>query len=51
MKLLNFAAVKATFNILLGDIQVEDPLGPPREVVSPDIGSIIQSVKSAHSLD
>jgi hypothetical protein len=43
--------VKATFDVLLGKTDIEDPLGPPAGgTKEPETGAIIQQVKQVHSL-
>lgn len=45
------ASVKATFDVLLGKTNVEDPLGPaPERYSSPDIANLVESVKEIHNL-
>ena len=45
------ACVKATFDVLLSNGQVDDPLGrPPSIPAPPDITPIIQAVKKVHNL-
>ncbi len=43
-------SVKATFDVLLGDADIEDPLGPSTDAEAPDIAPLIQSVKELHGL-
>jgi acetoin utilization deacetylase AcuC-like enzyme len=44
-------SVKATFDVLLGKTDIEDPLGPPAGgTKEPETGAIIQQVKQVHSL-
>ncbi len=44
-------SVKATFDILLGKTEIEDPLGQPTgRIKEPDTGAIIQQVKQVHRL-
>ena len=50
------ASVKATFDVLLGESKIDDPLGPPqsgfklRGFEPPDITSLISSLKRIHKL-
>jgi acetoin utilization deacetylase AcuC-like enzyme len=44
-------SVKATFSLLLGEKEVEDPLGPPPRFSAPDIGPLIAAIKKIHRLD
>jgi acetoin utilization deacetylase AcuC-like enzyme len=45
------ASVKATFDILLGNPDIEDPLGPPeRRGASLDISSLIKEIKEIHEI-
>ena len=45
------ASVKATFDVLLGRSDIEDPLGPPeRRWAAPDIGELIKEIKKIHNL-
>ncbi|MEN8614697.1 histone deacetylase [Dehalogenimonas sp. THU2] len=46
------ASVAATFQILLGDSQIDDPLDPPpdRLKASPDISTLIADLKNIHYL-
>jgi len=45
------ASVKATFDVLLGNSNIEDPLGqPPRRFAVPDIASLIKEIKEIHNL-
>jgi len=45
------AAVKATFDVLLGNSQIDDPLGEsPRRYVTFDITPILKAVKEIHQL-
>ena len=43
-------SVKATFDVLLGETHIEDPLGQPPRGFAPDIESIISTVKRTHGL-
>jgi acetoin utilization deacetylase AcuC-like enzyme len=44
-------SIKATFEVLLGKSPSPDPLGKPKEMMtSPDIGPILEEVKSRHKL-
>lgn len=43
-------SVKATFNVLLGDEEIEDPLGPPPQPFAPDIDSLVAAIKKTHRL-
>ncbi len=44
-------SVKATFDVLLGNTDIEDPLGqPPRRFEPPSISSLIKSIKEIHLL-
>jgi acetoin utilization deacetylase AcuC-like enzyme len=45
------ASVKATFEVLLGNTNIEDPLGQPqRGFKPPDISSLIKAIKGIHNL-
>jgi acetoin utilization deacetylase AcuC-like enzyme len=50
------ASVKATFDVLLGERDIDDPLGPPksgfklRGFAPPDITSLVKSLKRIHKL-
>jgi acetoin utilization deacetylase AcuC-like enzyme len=45
------ASVKATFDVLLGNTDIEDPLGsPPHKMGVPSITHIIKAVKEIHSV-
>ncbi|MBN1862017.1 MAG: histone deacetylase [Dehalococcoidales bacterium] len=50
------ASVKATFDVLLGETKIDDPLGPPqsgfklRGFEPPDITSLVNSLKRLHKL-
>jgi len=45
------ASVKATFDVLLGNADIEDPVGkPPRGFEAPDIASRIRVIKERHNL-
>ena len=45
------ASVKATFDVLLGDSSIDDPLGQsPRSFEAPRIDSLITSIKEIHKL-
>ena len=50
------ASVKATFDVLLGEKDIDDPLGPPqpgfklRGFEAPDITSLVKSLKKIHKL-
>ena len=45
------SSVKATFDVLLGHTDIEDPLGqPPREPATPGIASLISQIKEIHNL-
>ncbi len=45
------ASVKATFDVLLGNPDIEDPLGPPeRRRTSPDISELIEEIKKIHKM-
>jgi len=45
------AAVNATFQVLLGDVNIEDPLGPsPNRFKPPSIAPLLQKIKEAHYL-
>ena len=50
------ASVKATFDVLLGDEEIDDPLGPAkagyklRGFQEPDIGSLLKRIKKLHGL-
>lgn len=44
-------SVKATFNVLLGNSNIEDPLGQsPHQFEAPSVTRLIQSVKEIHNL-
>jgi acetoin utilization deacetylase AcuC-like enzyme len=45
------ASVKATFEVLLGETSIEDPLGkPPREFTLSGVDSLIKKVRETHGL-
>ena len=45
------ASVKATFDVLLGNASIEDPLGQsPRRSAAPNIASLINKIKEIHNL-
>jgi len=45
------ASVKATFDVLLGNNSIEDPLGPsPRRLAVTNIDSLINKIKEIHNL-
>jgi acetoin utilization deacetylase AcuC-like enzyme len=44
-------SVKATFDVLRGETEIEDPFGPPPRLFAPDIDSLLASVKKTHGLD
>ena len=45
------ASVKATFDVLLGNTSIEDPLGKsPRGLTAPSIASLIKKIKEIHNL-
>jgi acetoin utilization deacetylase AcuC-like enzyme len=45
------ASVRATFEVLLGNSDIEDKLGQlPFEVKSPDINPLLQKIKKIHNL-
>lgn len=45
------ASVKATFDVLLGNARIEDPLGPPPHSSRvPDINHLLESIKKIHNL-
>ncbi|MBI4187171.1 MAG: histone deacetylase [Chloroflexi bacterium] len=45
------ASVKATFDVLMGDTDIEDPLGQPqRRFQAPDLARLISSIKRIHHL-
>ena len=45
------ASVKATFEVLLGNTNIEDPLGQPQPGFKPpDISSLVESIKRIHNL-
>lgn len=45
------ASVKATFDVLLGNTDVDDPLGKPSpELTAPDIAPLIGKIKEIHNL-
>lgn len=45
------ASVKATFDVLLGETNIDDPVGPPPRSVSPaGVETLIKAVKGAHGL-
>ncbi len=44
-------SVKATFNVLLGDKEIEDPLGSPPQLFAPNIDSLVAAIKQTHGLD
>ena len=44
-------SVKATFDVLLGNTEIEDPLGEsPRRFEAPDIDSLVKAVRGIHNL-
>ncbi len=44
-------SVKATFDVLLGNANIEDPLGqPPHRFQAPDITHLIRAIKEIHNL-
>jgi len=44
-------SVKATFDVLLGNTDIEDPLGPPeRRWATPDITDLIKALKETHHI-
>ena len=46
------ASIKATFDVLMGNTNIEDPLGqPPSQFEAPDITHLIESIKGIHHLD
>jgi len=45
------ASVKTTFDVLLGNIDIEDQLGPPPyRIVAPDLTQLIKAIKEIHAL-
>jgi acetoin utilization deacetylase AcuC-like enzyme len=45
------SSVKATFDVLLGNPNIEDKLGkPPHKFGAPDIDSLIKAIKEVHKL-
>ncbi|MDP2917775.1 MAG: histone deacetylase [Dehalococcoidia bacterium] len=45
------AAVKATFDVLLGETNIEDPLGPsPHKFSPPSIAPLLKQIKEIHKL-
>ena len=45
------ASVKATFDVLLGNPDIEDPLGPPeRRGAAPDISELVTKIKEIHKI-
>ncbi len=45
------ASVRATFEVLLGNTNIEDPLGqPPHRSVAPNITPLIKTIKEIHNL-
>ena len=45
------ASIKATFDILLGNTEIEDPLSqPPYQFEAPDITLLIKSIREIHNL-
>ncbi len=45
------AAVQATFKVLLGEVNIPDPLGPSPHSQTPlDIGNLIQRIRKVHKL-
>ena len=45
------ASVQATFEVLLGEIDIEDPLGqPPRRLTMPDITALLSTIRETHGL-
>jgi len=45
------ASVKATFDVLLGNTNIDDPLGKsPRGLAAPDIAPLIKAIKEIHNL-
>jgi acetoin utilization deacetylase AcuC-like enzyme len=43
-------SVKATFDVLLGETEIEDRLGPPPHYFPPDIDSLVAAIKKTHCL-
>ena len=44
-------SVKATFDVLLGNVNIEDPLGKsPHRSKAPDITQLIGTIKKVHQL-
>jgi acetoin utilization deacetylase AcuC-like enzyme len=43
-------SIEATFNVLLGETEIEDPLGPPPQLYAPDIDSLVAAIKKTHGL-
>ena len=43
-------SVKATFNVLLGDKEIDDPIGVPSRSYSPEIEPLIKKIKRVHGL-
>ena len=44
-------SIKATFDVLLGHTNIEDPLGQsPRELATPGVDSLISQIKEIHNL-
>ena len=43
-------SVKATFDVLLGDADIEDPLGPSTGSEAPDIAPLVKAIKEVHGL-
>ncbi len=44
-------SVKATFDVLLGENEIEDPLGPPeRRWAAPDVSSLVKEIKKIHNM-
>ncbi len=45
------ASVKATFDVLLGNTNIEDPLGqPPHRLAAPSISHLIRTIQETHGL-
>jgi len=45
------AAIKATFDVLLGETEITDPLGaPPHPFAPPDIESLVTKIRETHGL-
>ena len=45
------AAVKATFDVMLGETDIEDPLGTPPHRPTVGIDSVVTAVRETHGLD